>query len=748
VSKVTQLFYGSWLLLVVLACPLVARAQAVPQESRSVTTEPAASTFSPRFGLRYTTEGAGFAGFTSVEGFVPVFQNPGSNLTFAQGHLLLNNNSTIGGNLVLGRRFYNQMTNRYVGGYLAYDNRNTGKNTFNQLGLGFETVGDWEFRTNAYLPLGTSRAVSGATALTGNATFQGQGLQLERATPYEAAVSGVDAEFGGRIAKIGSGDLRGYAGLYYSAIAGGNTGIGWRTRIVARPTENIDLGLSVQNDPLFNTRALFSVGINFPGSGSTRSKVKSDDVLTQMAALVDRQVTIPVQTTNVLAAPTTALGVNIQHVVLGASATGNGNFETPYSTVASALTNASANDIIYVQSGTNPGIPAFTIKDGVSVLSSGPVQRIDTPQLANVLLPSGSGVSPAVTGTVTMGNNTTLAGFGITVPNGTGIVASNSSNFTVRDNTIAAAKGIDVSLSAANTGTANILNNSITPSATGLGINSTGISLRAIETSQLTANVQGNTINGTPTATEGIAFRSSDDAKGTITIANNTVSNIAGSGVVLQSGDRSIDQITVSGNTINGAKINGINNLVYGSSVMATTIVGNVISNTTGIGVESDVRDTGTLKLALKSNLINNSGSLGVSSNASDTSNLSVIAESNTLTNNNTVTGAQSPATPSAFDVAADPSSLGGTPQVCVRLDKNQGVGNLVADYSLYNGNLSGAIFRVENTFATNSGTITLQAYNQGTSALIPATAISGTIGSQALTAGFTSVVSGTCPTP
>ncbi len=746
-SKVTQLFYGSWLLLVVLACPLVARAQAVPQESRSVTTEPAASTFSPRFGLRYTTEGAGFAGFTSVEGFVPVFQNPGSNLTFAQGHLLLNNNSTIGGNLVLGRRFYNQMTNRYVGGYLAYDNRNTGKNTFNQLGLGFETVGNWEFRTNAYLPLGTSRAVSGATTLTGNATFQGKGLQLERATPYEAAVSGVDAEFGGRIAKIGSGDLRGYAGLYYSAIAGGNTGIGWRTRIVARPTENIDLGLSVQNDPLFNTRALFSVGVNFPGSGSTRSKVKSDDVLTQMAALVDRQVTIPVQTTNVLAAPTTALGVNIQHVVLGASA-GNGNFETPYSTVASALTNASANDIIYVQAGTNPGIPAFTIKDDVSVLSSGPVQRINTPQLANVLLPSGSGVSPAVTGTVTMGNNTTLAGFGITVPNGTGIVANNSSNFTVRDNTIAAAKGIDVKLSAANTGTANILNNSITPSATGLGISTAGISFQATETSKLTANVQGNTINGTPTATEGIAFRTADDAIGTATITANTVSNIAGSGVVLQASDRSSDQITVSDNTISGSKTNGISPTVSGSAVMGLTIAGNVISNTTGIGVESDVRDTSTLKLALKSNLINNSGSLGVSSNASDTSNLSVIAESNTLTNNNTVTGAQSPATPSAFDVAADPISLGGTPKVCVRLDKNQGVGNLIADYSLYNGNLSGAIFQVENTFATNSGTITLQAYNQGTSALIPAAAISGTIGSQALTSGFTSVVSGTCPTP
>src|SRR5690348_10177140 len=62
--------------------------------------------FLPRFGVNYTTEGAGFDNFGSFEAFIPVLQSPGKNLTFLEGKLLwTTSNGALGGNLLLGHRF-------------------------------------------------------------------------------------------------------------------------------------------------------------------------------------------------------------------------------------------------------------------------------------------------------------------------------------------------------------------------------------------------------------------------------------------------------------------------------------------------------------------------------------------------------------------------------------------------------------------------------------------------------------------
>jgi hypothetical protein len=170
-------------------------------------------TFNPRLGIRYTTEGAGFNPFVGFEGFVPLLQSPGNNLTFLEGRLLLStNNSTLGGNVLLGHRFYSSSSDRITGGYISYDNRDTGRSFFNQLGLGLENLGeDWDIRANAYIPIGNTRQQFSETL--SNIFFQQNFLQFERVRQFEAAMTGFDAEVGARLLRLGEdGYLRGYAG--------------------------------------------------------------------------------------------------------------------------------------------------------------------------------------------------------------------------------------------------------------------------------------------------------------------------------------------------------------------------------------------------------------------------------------------------------------------------------------------------------------------------------------------------------
>ncbi len=109
---------GGLLLWAVLVQPAAGQSAATGSD--------ATETVGPRFGLRYTTEGSGYDPFASFETFFPLFQTAGNHLTFLEGRLLLSSKSALGGNGVLGYRAYNASSNRILGGYLAYDMRDTG----------------------------------------------------------------------------------------------------------------------------------------------------------------------------------------------------------------------------------------------------------------------------------------------------------------------------------------------------------------------------------------------------------------------------------------------------------------------------------------------------------------------------------------------------------------------------------------------------------------------------------------------
>ena len=97
--------------------------------------------------------------FVGMEGFFPLTQNPGKDLTYLQGRLLIaSDGGNPGGNVLLVYRHFNPGKNSILGGYIGFDVRDTGKTTFNQLGAGLEGIwSGFEAHISGYLPMWETR---------------------------------------------------------------------------------------------------------------------------------------------------------------------------------------------------------------------------------------------------------------------------------------------------------------------------------------------------------------------------------------------------------------------------------------------------------------------------------------------------------------------------------------------------------------------------------------------------------------
>jgi len=718
---------------------------ASPTPSSSRTSSP----ISPSVGATFTTgPGIGYSSsYTGLKGFIPIRQQPGQNITFAEAQAFVDTGEgSPGANLVLGHRFYDPKSDRIYGGYLAFDHRNTGNHGFNQIGLGVETLGrTWDARANVYLPVGDTRQLASesvssfATALSdpffqGNFLARSRTIQQQIDRRYEAAATGVDVEAGGKILSLGQGDLRGYGGLYYFGAPGGNGTIGWRTRLEARPTENLQLGLALSRDNNYGTNLVFNVGVTFPINRSNRDSLREpllarlgDSVYRNSNIVIDqqrefRQTTI--QDTQLITNPTTGQPWRFRHAVPGVG-TGDGTFENPTGTVAAALAVAQPDDIVYVQSGINPGIPAFTIPDRVQVLSTGPIQRIDTVELGNFQLPlSGAGVLPSVVGTVTLGNSTTLSGFAITAANGAGIVGNNITQTTVRDNAIANTgtqgilltnvqgqvaitdntiqqagaegvslinnagqvdllltrnqisnngnrttdgDGVNIELRNNAGGNFTITNNTITNNQ-GTGSIADGVEVKLFNAANGTFNVTDNVITGNQL--NGVAIDLEATAQGTFNIARNNLSNNQLNGVGLFLSNDAQGQFNLDNNTIANNQFSGLQAVVSDRANSIVTFTNNTITNNQDTGILLQTSDQAQVTATLLSNSIINNGNDGILTLTNDTALLRLFAASNIITGNGF-----SGVALNTFDTASTAASLRG----------NTITGNTFSDLDVFN---------------------------------------------------------------
>lgn len=395
-----------------------------------------------------------------------------------------------------------------------------------------------------------------------------------------------------------------------------------------------------------------------------------------------------VQETTFLTNSATGQRWQFQHVNLGVG-TGDGTFENPTGTIAQALNVAQANDIVYVQAGTNPGVPGFTIPSSVQVLSSGGVQQISTAEIGTIQLPlSSSGTLPTVTGTVTIGNNSTLSGFTISSDANPGISASNVGNFTIRNNTITSTtsqgvllenvtgqiaiadntiqnsgidglfisnnqgqvdlnltgntirnngitssngNGVNIELSNAATGTFNFTNNTIADNISTTGV-ANGINVQLFDSANPTLNFSRNTIINN--AGQGINIALEANANGTFNLTENNLTNNRLSGLSVLMSNSSQGNFGIANNTITNNQVQGLDLLLADTASGTFNISNNTITDNQAIGINLLLSNIAQGNVNITNNTaISRNGLYGIFANVSDDSQLRLIVDSNPINN-------------------------------------------------------------------------------------------------------------------
>ncbi|NJN71306.1 MAG: hypothetical protein HC799_00025 [Limnothrix sp. RL_2_0] len=258
-----------------------------------------------RFGGQFTTgAGVGYeSSFGSISGFIPLLQMPGQELFYFDGRLNFDTeDANPSGSALVGYRQYSPELNVVFGGYIGTDLRETDrKNTFSQIGVGFEALGDpWEIRANAYIPVGDRREVIGESVILDAASlnFQNHFLLYDatQSKVYEESLMGLEMEGGIRLLDWAGGDLRGYLGTYLYDTPNGSGFIGFNSRLLARISDNFSTGLSLSADGQFGTNLVFTVGASFGGNApATRDQTLDESILARLGDNLSRRSNVAVR---------------------------------------------------------------------------------------------------------------------------------------------------------------------------------------------------------------------------------------------------------------------------------------------------------------------------------------------------------------------------------------------------------------------------------------------------------------------
>lgn len=300
----------------------------------------------------------------------PLSQDNNS-LTYLDFRGVYNPGQTNEFNIGLGFRRILDSRNWYLGGYGAFDTRESDSGRrYNQATLGVEAISaDWDLRANGYLPLTGKKLISATSGgPVGAAYFSGfnliqpyvQGTQI-----YEEALAGMDVEVGRLLPFIPYGETRLYLGSYYfdgDSVA--STGMGLRGRLEFRPRKNLIFGVSTQHDDLFGAETAVTLKYSFGYKSERGNRTLSERMIqiverdidvaeTSQLPALDRTLNIPTDPTEM------EVSANVVHIDNMAMAGGDGSFERRFNSIGAckvayggAYCGDDAEDsVIYIHAG-------------------------------------------------------------------------------------------------------------------------------------------------------------------------------------------------------------------------------------------------------------------------------------------------------------------------------------------------------------------------------------------------------------
>lgn len=295
-------------------------------------------------------------GILLTEAWFPLAQTNDA-LFFGDLRLMGDTRDNREGNVGIG---YRKLTPQGVVGVHGWmDRRETTRGSvFYQATTGAEWLGEkFDARANVYLPLTGSKYYPTGTVrtpyLAGTGLFINQlGVQVEEPQP------GVDAEFGIPLLQGNKhiDSLRAYLGGYYFHGDETKSVAGWRTRMAADVTQDVQLGARYQFDAVRGSQGFLEATVRFPFSH--KKSYRQEGLRARMDESPERDIDIVSadktldtglrQTINTQ----TNTAQQIIHVDNTAATGGNGSAEHPFNTLLAAQNAAQAGAIIYVHAGS------------------------------------------------------------------------------------------------------------------------------------------------------------------------------------------------------------------------------------------------------------------------------------------------------------------------------------------------------------------------------------------------------------
>jgi hypothetical protein len=264
----------------------------------------------------------------------------------------------------LGYREYSPDWNRIQGfwGFVDYDD--THDFGFTRYGLSYENLGKYfDFRINGYI-LNNQAEFTVQDANFGQPFFRNYDILMSHIHSSEVAYDGIDAEIGGPLPFLGRHGVNGYIGPYWVHSAHAGDGVGVQGRVNVAVTDNLQVNVQLQEDPIFNSTAFVNVSYTLP-DGIPTKWFSPTAVVDRLNSMVWRKDRIPVnEVSNIssspLLNPANGEPIDVIHVNPNLPAnSGNGTAESPFGSLALAQAHDNPNvNIIYVQprndgTGTN-----------------------------------------------------------------------------------------------------------------------------------------------------------------------------------------------------------------------------------------------------------------------------------------------------------------------------------------------------------------------------------------------------------
>lgn len=626
-------------------------------------------------------------GYTTLEFFLAPDVNQLAFKPFfdIRGHVF--DNGKFAANAGFGIRAFKNC--RIFGANIYYDYRQTKEQHYNQVGLGLETLGVlWDFRANAYLPVGTKISPFYDITTTSTAmfnTFQGhQALLKETFTSkgkVQFAMTGVNAEAAVHILKNDKVDLYAAFGPYYYKYDS-KQAIGGQVRLKARVHKYVSIELINSYDSCFHEKIQGSVGIKVPFGPKVKiSKNKQvancsspcllaqrlmQDVERQEIIVVDK--VYKTKVSEVIAPAINPLtGKPYFFVFVNNTSSSNGTYESPYPTLALAERNSSPGDIIYVFPGDNStkGMNSGILLQPDQKLWGSGVNHLMQTTSGIIDIPAQTPSSPIITNTndqtegntITLATNNAISGFTILSPLFDAIYGTDAQTLEVSSCTFENSERYPIEAIFSQDASISITNNQFLNNKNGIFLTLNGTStficsdnvfegqtsesefpVKVIaENNSFIAELENNLFNNNFTGSVLFALHTVNEVD--ISLLNNTMTNnksgsvgLASSLTIIPNGTNNRCSVVARGNTFSdNTYLQPINSIYLDTSgefnTLSVIASKNTMSNNSGSAIVLSTPVVDSLTLLATDNTIS-----GIHNNA-----ISVIATGTTTAGNITI---------------------------------------------------------------------------------------------------------------